>query len=86
MWDLAAQCWVSLSPTSGMCIVFGANLAHFCGPLCRNGSSWCLHISCQGRKSPWLYLISQGGRGHFLPYSPAILWTSSCHLCTLAWV
>lgn len=33
------------------------------------------------QRSPWLHLISQGCRDHFLSYSPGILWTSSRHPC-----
>lgn len=38
--------------------------------LSRNGSSWCWHISWQGRVSPWLHLISQGAEVTSSPTPP----------------
>lgn len=38
--------------------------------LSRNGSTWCWHISWQGRVSPWLHLISQGAEVTSSPTPP----------------
>lgn len=67
----------------GPVLHFGANLAHFCGPLCsvEMGAAGVCTSPGKAEKSLVLHLISQGCRGHFLSYSPGILRTSSRHPC-----